>query len=161
MCGMQGGLQPRGAVHIGYPSETHLKLKSRKISFANNIRFNRPILLKFCTEHGSITAMLFEKLQNDWTTGADVMNGGDFARFEFKMSFGRISYIAQHSRDVVEDSLSASVTSLWFIRGSSSPFRHGGVVEDMGLCGPLKYRRCSWSPSSNYISFVQSMWGLA
>ena len=37
----------------GYPSETHLKLKSREISFVHNFRFNCSIGLQFCTEHGS------------------------------------------------------------------------------------------------------------
>ena len=36
--------------NIGYPSETHLKLKSREISFVHNINLNDPIVLKCCTE---------------------------------------------------------------------------------------------------------------
>ena len=79
--------------NIGYPSETHLKLKSRDISFVHNIRFHCPIGLKFCTEHGSDTAVLCAKFQNDRSTEAWVMDKRDFARFEFKMNFGRISYI--------------------------------------------------------------------
>ena len=60
------GSQP-GVLHdVGYPSETHLKLKSRDISFVHNIRFSCPIVLKFCTAHGSITAMPWAKFQNDW-----------------------------------------------------------------------------------------------
>ena len=35
---------------IGHPSEMYLKFKSREISFVQNIRFNNPIVLKFCTE---------------------------------------------------------------------------------------------------------------
>ena len=50
---------------------------------------------KFCTEHCSITAVFCAKLQNDSTFDTDVMDQRDFARFEFKMRFGRISYIAQ------------------------------------------------------------------
>ena len=71
--------------NIGYPSETHLKLKSREISFVHNTRFNCPIVLKFCTEHGN---------QNDWKLDMAVMNERDFTRFEFKMRFGQISHIA-------------------------------------------------------------------
>ena len=43
--------------NIGYPSETHLKLKSHEISFVHNIRFSCTVVLKFCTEH-SITVVL-------------------------------------------------------------------------------------------------------
>ena len=55
-------------IDVGCPSETQLKLKSREISFVHNFRLNNPIVLKFCKEHGSITAVLWAKCQNDWTT---------------------------------------------------------------------------------------------
>ena len=42
------------------------------------------------------TAVLCAKFQADWTIETDVMDERDFARFEFKMSFGRISYITQY-----------------------------------------------------------------
>ena len=75
----------------GYPSETHLELKPREISFVHNILFNNPIVLNFCTEHGSITAVFYAKFQ---------MIGQLRQMFwkicEIKMSFGRISYITQH-----------------------------------------------------------------
>ena len=61
-------IHPWGCCNIGYPSETHLKLKSCEIFFAHNICFIYPIILKFCTEHGSITAVLCAKFQNDRTT---------------------------------------------------------------------------------------------
>ena len=48
------------------------------------------------TEHGNITAVHCAKCQNDWTIETVVMDERDFARFQFKMSFGRISYIAQY-----------------------------------------------------------------
>ena len=54
--------------NIGYPSETYLKLKFREMSFLNNSRFGYPIVVTFCTEHGSDTAVLCAKFQNDWTT---------------------------------------------------------------------------------------------
>ena len=42
--------------------------------------------------------MLCAKFQNDQTTEMDVMDKHDFTRFEFKMHFGGISYIAQYPR---------------------------------------------------------------
>ena len=41
----------------------------------------------------------YSKFQNDWTIETEVIDDWDFARFEFKMGFGRISYIEQHPRD--------------------------------------------------------------
>ena len=79
----------------GYPSETHLKLKSREISFAHNLLFIYPIVFEFCTEHGSDTGVLCAIFQNDWAPAKQVIDKRDFARFEFKMSFARIPYIAQ------------------------------------------------------------------
>ena len=57
--------QPGVLCNIWYPSKTHLKLKSREISFVHNIRFSCPIVLKFCTEHGSITAVLCATFRDD------------------------------------------------------------------------------------------------
>ena len=73
-----------------------IKLKSRDILFVYNIRFNNPIVLKFCTEHGSYTVVLCTKFQDDWIIETDVMDKRDFARSEFKMIFGRIYYIAHN-----------------------------------------------------------------
>ena len=58
--------------------------------------FSFPIILNFFTEHGSDTAMLCAKFQDDWTIDTDVMDEQDFGRFEFKMSFRQLSYVAQH-----------------------------------------------------------------
>ena len=69
---------------MGYPTDTDLKPKSREISFVNNFLFS-------C----SITAVLSAKLQNDWANEKLVMDKRDFARFGFKISFERISHIAQ------------------------------------------------------------------
>ena len=44
-------------------------------------------MLHFCTEHGSITAMLCAKLQNDLTPEMDVMDEQDFARHKFNLEF--------------------------------------------------------------------------
>ena len=49
--------------NIGYPSATYLKLKFRESSFVHNFRLNDSIVLKFCTEHGSIIAVLCSQFQ--------------------------------------------------------------------------------------------------
>ena len=74
-------------------SEMYLSLKSRVISLVHNLLLNCQIISKFCTEHGSIIAVLCANCQNDLTTEMDVLDKRDFARFPFKMSFGRITYI--------------------------------------------------------------------
>ena len=51
--------------NMEYLSETHLKLKSHEISFIHKICRSCLIILKFCTEHGSDTAVLFAKFQDD------------------------------------------------------------------------------------------------
>ena len=85
--------KPRVLCNMRYPSETHLKLQSREVSFAYHLFGNCLIVLKYCTEHGSDTAVLCATFQNDWAgTGTDVMDRRDFARVEFKMCFGRISH---------------------------------------------------------------------
>ena len=56
-----------GYCNIGCASETHLKLKFREILFTHNLLLSYQIILKFCTKHGSITAVLCAKLQNDLT----------------------------------------------------------------------------------------------
>ena len=60
-------LCPQGLC-IGYPSEIHLKLKSREISYVHHIRFNSPIALKFCTENAFVIPETCAKFQNDWWT---------------------------------------------------------------------------------------------
>ena len=49
----------------GYPSETHLTLKSCEISFIHNIRLNRSIFSIFCTEHGSDAAVLCAEFRDN------------------------------------------------------------------------------------------------
>ena len=62
-----------------YPSKTHFKLKSREVSFDHDAFPNWPIVLNFCTEHGSDTAVLGTKFQKDWTTKRDIIDKPDFA----------------------------------------------------------------------------------
>ena len=47
---------------VGYVPQLHLKLTSHEISFDLNTRFNCPIILKRCTEHGNDQW----KTQNHW-----------------------------------------------------------------------------------------------
>ena len=79
--------------NIGYPSETHRKLGSHKISFAHNLFIRYPIVLKFCTEHGVDATLCKISKRLDNLNGFKVE--WDFARLEFKMSFGRTSHVAQ------------------------------------------------------------------
>ena len=58
--------------------------KSQIISFAYNIHYVEWILLKFCIEHDSHTAVLCAKFQKDSFTATEAMNKHDFARFPFK-----------------------------------------------------------------------------
>ena len=105
---------PRGLVKYGM-SETHLKLNSRKIPFAHNSCFSWKIILKFCTKHSGITAVLCAKFQTDWIIETDEMNERDFARFKFKMSFGWISYIVHHPRIISCYMLRDIIFHLWYI----------------------------------------------
>ena len=43
-------------------------VRSQLTSPAHNFFLSSPIVLKFCTEHGSDTPMPCAKFQNDWTT---------------------------------------------------------------------------------------------
>ena len=66
--------------NVGYPCETHLKTQNL---FAYNLSLSSPVVLQFYTEHGSDTAVLCAKFQNEWTTETNVMDEQDFARFDF------------------------------------------------------------------------------
>ena len=81
----------RWLCNVGYPSETHFKIKSWEISFVHSIRFSCPIGLKLCAR---ITAVLCAKFQNVWSTAAWVTTKQDFARFVFKMRIVAIQLAA-------------------------------------------------------------------
>ena len=83
-----------GLWHYRISSKTQLKCKSREIPFAHILFFSCPIVLQFCIEHGSATAVLCAKLQNNWATKKDVMDQWDFVRFGFEMNLEGISFIA-------------------------------------------------------------------
>ena len=63
---------PGSLCNIGYPSETHLKLKSRHVSFADILLRSCLIVVNFCIEHGSDTAVLCARSQNDYATETDI-----------------------------------------------------------------------------------------
>ena len=86
--------------NIWFPPETHPELKSCKTFYAHDLLCIHSFVLKFCTEHGGIPAVLSAKFQNDCISETDVMDKRVFSRFEFKMSFERLSYIAQHHRSL-------------------------------------------------------------
>ena len=54
--------------------------------------------MKFCTEHGSYTAVLCTKFQNDWLKEMCVMGENDIAKYEYQIFFGWISSIAMVPR---------------------------------------------------------------
>ena len=68
--------------------------------FVHNLFCNHPNILEFCTRHCSDTTVFSATFHNDWTTETDVMDERDFRRFEFKMSFGWISYIVHSPLDL-------------------------------------------------------------
>ena len=63
------------------PSETDLQLKSYEIAFAYNLLLSCQMVLKFCTEHGSITAVLCAKFQNHLANEIGFMDKQDLVRF--------------------------------------------------------------------------------
>ena len=60
---------PEPANNNEIPSQIRIKLKDRNIGFVFYIHVGCPIGLKLCAEYGSITAMLYGNIQNDWATG--------------------------------------------------------------------------------------------
>ena len=60
--------------------------KSREISYDHNLFLSYSFVLKFCREHGSITAVLCAKFQNDTTKETNIMDERDFARFAATIS---------------------------------------------------------------------------
>ena len=63
---------PRSMSPNGVTRPQRVKHKSVEFSYAHILHFSCQIILKFCTQHGSITAMLCAKFQNDLTTEMDV-----------------------------------------------------------------------------------------
>ena len=78
---------PGDCCNIGYPSETYPKPKSRESLFVYNLVLHQPIVLKFCTEHGSDCAICGANFQNGQAYKMDVIGKWNFVRFEFEMEF--------------------------------------------------------------------------
>ena len=76
----------------------HRKLKSREISFSANLLCSTLIFIIFCAEHDNNADILCVKFQNDRITIAGLTDEWNSARFELKMGFEEISYIA-HSTE--------------------------------------------------------------
>ena len=73
---------------------TRLVLKSCKMLFVGNWFFNCLIILKFCMQHDSITAVLCVKFQNDLQLSWVTVGAMKKADFQFKISFGWIFHIS-------------------------------------------------------------------
>ena len=71
----------RGNCNIGHPPESHLKLKYLDV---HNPRVSFPIVLMFHTTHGSDTAVLWAKLQNDSVNSPDVIFKEIWVKDEFR-----------------------------------------------------------------------------
>ena len=106
---------------ISYCFETQLKELSWNL-FVHNINLSCPIILKFCTKHGSGTAMLCAKFRNDWATEKYLMGIQDFTRFELRWVSELYSTLQQHSapRDgfhngIAKFSIQTSSMGLWWI----------------------------------------------
>ena len=73
--------------------QTHYQLKSFNNLIIHSFFLNPWILLKFCTEHGSHTAVLCAKFQKDSWTVINVIGSGDIAKFHNKTDFRWITHI--------------------------------------------------------------------
>ena len=80
--------------HVCVTRPLWVKLKYREFSFAYNLLLNNQIVLKMYTKHSSIIVVLFANFQSNLAVELDILDERDFARCDFNVSFGRISYIA-------------------------------------------------------------------
>ena len=78
------------------PSGTHLKLRSCEISLAHKLLFSCQTVLKFLTEHGTITTIHSANFQSGLITEMGVMDERNIVRFEYKLSFGWVVYCNSH-----------------------------------------------------------------
>ena len=87
--------------NMGYLPKTYLKLKSHKISFVDNICLGCPIAYNFDrARQWYCRALSKTSIRLDYWHGCDEQN--EISRdLSFKMSFGWISYFAQHPVDFV------------------------------------------------------------
>ena len=83
-----------GLVQYGISVQMHLKLKSCKVSFSHNLLCCCPIW-NFAQSTAVMLPCSVQNIQNNLIIETDLMVKLDFARFEFKMGFWQISYIAK------------------------------------------------------------------
>ena len=69
--------RPGVLCNIGYQPGIHHKPKSREDSVAYNLFISHPIVINFCTGHGSDTVVLCVKFQSDWINETVVMDERD------------------------------------------------------------------------------------
>ena len=77
-----------------YLSDTHRKLKLRKILVFINIHVICQIDLIFCIEHGGITAVLCAKSLIDWAIQKYARQKRDLERFQYKVHLDLTFYNA-------------------------------------------------------------------
>ena len=168
-----GCVLPGVLCNIAYPSETHLKREFCEISFVRNTRFNCPIGLKFCTEHASDTAVLCAKFQSDRSTEAWVMGKRDFARYEFKLNFGRISYISQgpwpHGSSLRGDwyweqtiltvfkNITVNQVLFFFFLHKTTVYTQKTSVKGLYRINSISWENCTWLLSSTIIKHIKNM----
>ena len=91
-------MNSKGCWSIGFSKKKKtLQLRSGEIAFTKNAFLSCPIILKFCSEHGSDTVVLWAKCQNDWTMEMDIVDERVFVKFQFNVCWGEIFCIASTS----------------------------------------------------------------
>ena len=106
--GLQGGKSTRN-------------ISVTEISFAQDTYFGYLIILKICTEHGSLTAVLCAKFQNDFTADMCAMEERYFARFESEVGMGWISSVTALPWGLqLSEPPSLSVDGIWLGVGVAS-----------------------------------------
>ena len=103
---------------IGCPSETHLKLTSCEISFVRKAPFSYPKVL-YKVWQNQCRALC--KMSKQLGKFEKVMDKRNFARCEFKTSFGRISYIAHQLAGNM-------ISKLWACNATSQPLHWGSEI---------------------------------
>ena len=125
--------------NIGYPTETHFKLKYREISFAYNLFISQPIVL-------NDTTVLCAKYQSDGTTQKYVMDERDFTRFDFNILRPR-----QNGRNFADDMLKCIFlnANVWIPIEISLKFvPNGSINNNPALFQIMAWRRPGDKPLS-------------
>ena len=99
----------QGTITTDNPYDVRFQLKSHKISFTHNSHCNQQILLEFCTEHDSHTAVLCAKFQNDSSTEKKSCRQMTFCEISVKDGFRRDLYI------VTSQSFYQQGRFIWFL----------------------------------------------